>query len=123
MHCQGGLAAEVLVKMKFKKGRISVPPRTFLPTGFLSVPAKVQGLETALADRCCLTLPSHSGTSGSVRAAHSVFACQSTPTSKVKIRAYELFYFLGYSSFGSHCLGIPNGEDKYIVSLRMVVEV
>ena len=51
MHCQGGLAAEVLVKMKFKKGRITVPPRTFLPTGFLSAPAKVQGLETALAAR------------------------------------------------------------------------
>jgi acyl-CoA thioesterase FadM len=51
MHCQGGLAAEVLVKMKFKKGRITVPPQTFLPTGFLSVPAKVQGLEPALAAR------------------------------------------------------------------------
>jgi len=51
MHCKSGPAAEVLVKMKFKKGRITVPPLTFLPASFAVVPAKVQGLEPALAAR------------------------------------------------------------------------
>ena len=51
MHSQSGPAAEVLVKMKFKKGRVTVPPLTFLPIGFAVVPAKVQGLEPALAAR------------------------------------------------------------------------
>jgi acyl-CoA thioesterase FadM len=49
VYCKAGLAAEVLVKMKFKKGRVTVPPQTFLPTSFSSVPAKIHGLETALA--------------------------------------------------------------------------
>ena len=51
MHSKGSPAAEVLVKMKFKKGRVTVPPQTFLPAGFAAVPAKLQGLEAALAAR------------------------------------------------------------------------
>ena len=49
MHARGGQAAEVLVKMKFKRGRITVAPFSFLPVSFATVPAKVQGLEPALA--------------------------------------------------------------------------
>ena len=41
--------AEVLVKMKFKTGRITVAPNLFLPMSFAEVPEKVQGLESALA--------------------------------------------------------------------------
>lgn len=51
MHSGGCQAAEVLVKMKFKKGGITVAPFAFLPVSFTSVPAKVQGLEPALAAR------------------------------------------------------------------------
>lgn len=51
MHTQSGPAAEVLIKMKFKKGRVTVPPLTFLPLGFVAVPAKVQSLEPALVAR------------------------------------------------------------------------
>lgn len=49
VQLRSGPAAEILVKMKFKRGRVTVPPRTFLPAGFASVPATVLGLEPALA--------------------------------------------------------------------------
>jgi len=48
LRCQGQLAAEVLVKMKFKQGRVTVPPRTFLPAEFNAAPAQVLALEAAL---------------------------------------------------------------------------
>jgi acyl-CoA thioesterase FadM len=48
VHCAGGQAAEVLVKMKFKKGRMTVAPSTFLSASFAQVPAEVQHLEPAL---------------------------------------------------------------------------
>jgi acyl-CoA thioesterase FadM len=48
MHTRGVQAAEVLVKTKFKKGRITIPPLSLLPVSFAEVPAKVQGLEPAL---------------------------------------------------------------------------
>ena len=51
MHARRGQAAEVLVKMKFKKGRVTVAPFSFLPVSFTAVPAKVQGLKPALAAR------------------------------------------------------------------------
>ena len=51
MHSRDGPAAEVLVKMKFKKGRITVAPFSFLPVGFTAIPEKVQRLEAALAPR------------------------------------------------------------------------
>ena len=51
VHARGFQAAEVLVKMKFKKGGITVAPFSFLPVSFTSIPAKVQGLEPALAAR------------------------------------------------------------------------
>ena len=51
MHAQDFQAAEVLVKMKFKKGGITVAPFSFFPVSFTSVPAKVQVLEPALATR------------------------------------------------------------------------
>lgn len=41
--------AQVVVKMKFKKGRITVPPLTVLPASFASMPAKLQALDAALA--------------------------------------------------------------------------
>lgn len=41
MHARGGLAAEVLVKMKFKRGRITVAPFSFLPVSFTAVPASL----------------------------------------------------------------------------------
>lgn len=49
MYTRDGLAAEVLVKMKFKMGRITVAPSAFLPLSFAAVPARVMGLESALA--------------------------------------------------------------------------
>jgi acyl-CoA thioesterase FadM len=49
MHAGGSEAAQVLVKMKFKKGRITVPPLTVLPASFAGMPAKLQALEAALA--------------------------------------------------------------------------
>jgi hypothetical protein len=52
VHASGGLAAEVLVKMKFKKGRLTVAPGLLLPTaGFSEIPAQVLALEPALAAR------------------------------------------------------------------------
>jgi acyl-CoA thioesterase FadM len=49
MHSGNGPAAEVLIKMKFRKGRITVAPFSFLPVSFTAIPPKVQGLEPALA--------------------------------------------------------------------------
>ncbi len=49
VHARNGQAAEVLVKMKFKKGRITVAPSSFLPLSFAAVPARVIGFESALA--------------------------------------------------------------------------
>ncbi len=49
MYTHDGLAAEVLVKMKFKKGRLTVAPNLFLPLSFAAVPASVISLESALA--------------------------------------------------------------------------
>lgn len=51
IQAKGTLAAEVLVKMKFKKGRVTVTPRTFLLVHFASIPATVQRFESALAAR------------------------------------------------------------------------
>lgn len=48
MHAHDGLAAEVLVKMKFKKGRMTVAPNVFFPLSFAAVPASVLSLESAL---------------------------------------------------------------------------
>src|SRR6218665_3943122 len=48
IHAQGALAAEVLVKMKFKKGRATVAPSRFLEGAFGDVPAEVQRWENAL---------------------------------------------------------------------------
>jgi acyl-CoA thioesterase FadM len=49
MYSRHGQVAEVLVKMKFKSGRITVAPSLFLPMSFAEVPEKVLGLESALA--------------------------------------------------------------------------
>jgi len=49
MYSRQGQLAEVLVKMKFKTGRITVAPSLFLPMSFAEVPEKVRGLESALA--------------------------------------------------------------------------
>ncbi len=49
MYSRQEQVAEVLVKMKFKTGRITVAPSVFLPISFEMVPEKVQGLESALA--------------------------------------------------------------------------
>ena len=49
MYSRQEQVAEVLVKMKFKTGRITVAPSVFLPISFEIVPEKVQGLESALA--------------------------------------------------------------------------
>jgi acyl-CoA thioesterase FadM len=46
---RGEQAAEVLVKMKFKKGRLTVPPASFLAFAFDAMPDKVRQLEPALA--------------------------------------------------------------------------
>ncbi len=48
LFAKGQRAAEVLVKMKFKKGRLTVPPEAFLPLPFTAVPASVQAWESAL---------------------------------------------------------------------------
>lgn len=48
MYTREGHAAEVLVKMKFKMGRITVAPSSFLPLGFAAVPASVISFESAL---------------------------------------------------------------------------
>ena len=52
LHTRDGQAAEVLVKMKFKMGRITVAPSSFLPLSFAAVPASVVCLESALTARC-----------------------------------------------------------------------
>jgi acyl-CoA thioesterase FadM len=49
MYSRQDQLAEVLVKMKFKTGSITVAPSLFLPRSFAEVPEKVQGLEFALA--------------------------------------------------------------------------
>ena len=49
MYSRHGQVAEVLVKMKFKKGRITVAPNLFMPLSFAKVPKKVLSLESALA--------------------------------------------------------------------------
>ena len=49
MYSRQEKVAEVLVKMKFKTGRITVAPILFLPLSFAEVPEKVLGLESALA--------------------------------------------------------------------------
>ena len=49
MYSRQAQVAEVLVKMKFKTGRITVAPSLFLPLSFAEVPEKVQGLDSALA--------------------------------------------------------------------------
>lgn len=49
MYSRQGQVAEVLVKMKFKTGRITVAPSLFLPMSFAEVPEKVCGLESTLA--------------------------------------------------------------------------
>lgn len=48
LHTRKGQAAEVLVKMKFKMGRITVPPSSFLPMSFSAIPASILGFESAL---------------------------------------------------------------------------
>jgi acyl-CoA thioesterase FadM len=48
MHANGVQAAEVLVKMKFKKGRITVPPSSLLSVSFTAVPTKILSWEPAL---------------------------------------------------------------------------
>ncbi len=45
---RGTAAAEVLVKMKFKQGRRTVPPAEILPVRFDGVPAQVQRWSAAL---------------------------------------------------------------------------
>lgn len=47
-HAAGTKAAEVLVKMKFKRGRMTVPPSTFLPASFAKVPVEVRNWEPVL---------------------------------------------------------------------------
>jgi acyl-CoA thioesterase FadM len=48
IHARGAQAAEVLVKMKFKKGRVTVPPSEFLACKFDAVPTKIASWESAL---------------------------------------------------------------------------
>lgn len=48
VHAAGGKAAEVLVKMKFKKGHMTVAPSTFLSTSFGTAPVEVRNWEPAL---------------------------------------------------------------------------
>ena len=48
MHSRDSLMAEILVKVKFKKGRLTVSPQVFFPIDFLTVPAIVAGFESAL---------------------------------------------------------------------------
>jgi acyl-CoA thioesterase FadM len=49
MHVGGSEAAQVVVKMKFKKGRLTVPALTILPVSFAGMPARLLALEAALA--------------------------------------------------------------------------
>jgi acyl-CoA thioesterase FadM len=49
MRAGGSEAAQVVVKMKFKKGRITVPPLSVLPASFADKPAALQALDAALA--------------------------------------------------------------------------
>ncbi len=49
MHAGGSEVAQVVVKMKFKKGRITVPPVSLLPVSFADKPAALQALDAALA--------------------------------------------------------------------------
>lgn len=55
LHTHGVLAAEVLVKMKFKKRGITLAPSLFLDVHFVDVPEQVrnweQALQTAPAER------------------------------------------------------------------------
>jgi len=48
LQVQGTRAAEVLVKMKFKKGAITLAPATFLGFHFVEIPAKVREWEPVL---------------------------------------------------------------------------
>lgn len=48
IYAAGALAAEVMVKMKFKKGRATVAPARFLDCAFAQVPLAVQRWEVAL---------------------------------------------------------------------------
>lgn len=48
LHARGVQAAEVLVKMKFKKAGRTLAPATFLHVDFTNVPAKVCSWESAL---------------------------------------------------------------------------
>ncbi|GLK89371.1 acyl-CoA thioesterase [Pseudomonas turukhanskensis] len=48
LFAKGTLAAEVLVKMKFKRGRATVAPAAFLAVSFAQVPEQVQRWEAAL---------------------------------------------------------------------------
>lgn len=48
MYLAGSKAAEVLVKMKFKQGRMTVAPSTFLLTDFTEMPVQVRKWEHAL---------------------------------------------------------------------------
>ena len=48
LHTAGGKAAQVLVKMKFKKGRMTLAPSTFLAASFAAMPVEVRNWEPAL---------------------------------------------------------------------------
>jgi acyl-CoA thioesterase FadM len=48
LFAKNALAAEVLVKMKFKRGRATVAPGTFLAASFAQMPVQVQRWEEAL---------------------------------------------------------------------------
>lgn len=48
LHSRGTLAAEVLVKRKFKRGGRTLEPSTFLACSFAEVPPQVRGWESAL---------------------------------------------------------------------------
>jgi acyl-CoA thioesterase FadM len=48
VHAAGTRAAEVLVKMKFKKGGRTVPPSRFLSASFATMPPEVQIWESVL---------------------------------------------------------------------------
>jgi hypothetical protein len=48
MYSRDTLMAEVLVKVKFKKGLLTVSPQVFFPIDFLTISPKVAGFESAL---------------------------------------------------------------------------
>ena len=48
IYTRHGQAAEILVKMKSKKGRMTIAPSAFLPISFAEAPASVISLESAL---------------------------------------------------------------------------